>query len=207
MHFSQAFSVLRYIPHCFVIEDFRRQDNFPAGRVTRTRKLCRTWLGQNLAQWRHGCVTTPCKKNQPPDHLRSKVSSLENCPMVLPRTNSMGQRQLQRDYRGGEHVPTYGSMGWSSSTVLKCTCVSSRERCAAALGSERAPKCFTTEGSVPLRVACIFPRERMEKTCLMRTSHGASCRLSLCISLRKAKIKLGFLPVLRGKDIHCGREE
>lgn len=67
----------------------------------------------------------------------------------------MGQTQLQCDYRGGGHGPTYGRMGM---------CVSSGEGCTATLGSERAPKCFTAEGSTPLRVVCIFPRERIEKT-------------------------------------------
>lgn len=81
-----------------------------------------------------------------------------------PQTNRTETMQLQCGYRGGGHVPTYGRMGWSSSTVLNCMHVSSVEGCAAALGSERAPKRFTAEDSTPLSVVCIFPSERIEKT-------------------------------------------
>lgn len=55
--------------------------------------------------------------------------------MVAPGTNGMGQTQLPRDYREDGHIPTYNPMGWSSSTLLNCTRVSSREGSIAALSS------------------------------------------------------------------------
>lgn len=147
----------------------------------------------------------PFRKKRPPDPLWRRASSPMNCPMIVP---GMGQIQLQRVYgEVGTYLP---AAPWAGAPPL-CSAlrVSPPGRDALLLWARKehprasplkAPRLWGLSASSPANGS---PKNRPGED----VSWSLLWAFSMYFLPKTPKIKLGFPPVIRGKETPHGTRE